>query len=158
MARDVKPWTIYPATQEDREIIERKAAEAGLSVSTYLCLVGKLANISVDLQLIKQILSANLPEPALAAKVAPTPTPAETSYVITDQWGKPLSPEIEAALQVEYEAGRVDKQTITLCDSNGEPVRDVPDCNVHGTLYQCTTPDPDRGIDCGMLFRVRCRL
>ncbi len=47
--REVKPWTIYPPTQEDREIIEQKAAEASLSVSAYLCMVGKLACVNVNL-------------------------------------------------------------------------------------------------------------
>ena len=45
--REIKPWTIYPPTQEDRTIIEQKAAQAGLSVSSYLCMVGKLAEVVV---------------------------------------------------------------------------------------------------------------
>ncbi len=46
--RDVKAWTVYPATQEDRNAIEKKAKEAGLSVSAYLCMVGKLAEVKVE--------------------------------------------------------------------------------------------------------------
>lgn len=52
--RKVKPWTIYPPTQEYRDIIERKAAEVSLSVSAYLCMVGKLACVNVNLPTVQQ--------------------------------------------------------------------------------------------------------
>lgn len=63
--REVKPWTIYPPTQEDREIIEQKAAEASLSVSAYLCMVGKLANIAVSLPTGQRVLSETQVIPTL---------------------------------------------------------------------------------------------
>lgn len=63
--REVKPWTIYPPTQEDRDIIEQKAAEASLSVSAYLCMVGKLANIAVSLPTEQHVLSETQVIPTL---------------------------------------------------------------------------------------------
>jgi len=46
-SRGIKAWTVYPPTQEDRDVIEQKAKDAGLSVSSYLCMVGKLAQVNV---------------------------------------------------------------------------------------------------------------
>lgn len=96
--RDVKPWTVYPPTQEDREIIERKAAEAALSVSAYLCMVGKLACINVGLS--KEHQGHKVLSVAMPAQKKP-------QYTLHNSWGKLLSPEEAAFVEQERACGRV---------------------------------------------------
>lgn len=144
--RDVKPWTIYPPTQEDRDIIEQKAAAASLSVSAYLCMVGKLACVTVNIPTEQEVLSEQEP-------VIEQPAKAEPTYTLTDQYGKPLLPKLEELVRVEYEAGKVQLQP--------EPQEqdfygDLVDTKWKrkGKLYQCTHIDLDSEIPFGFTFRV----
>lgn len=113
--REVKPWTIYPPTQEDREIIEQKAAAASLSVSAYLCMVGKLACIAVNLPTEQKVLS----EQELVTKQEPKQEPVKKpSYTLHTTWGKRLTPEQAAEVEEEIAAGRV-AWVADLEDGNG---------------------------------------
>lgn len=141
--RDVKPWTIYPPTQEDREIIERKAAAASLSVSAYLCMLGKLACIEVNVPTESKVLSEQ--EPVIEQ-------PAEPTYTFTDQYGKPLKPALDKIIREEFEAGRIEPQPEQEQDFYGESI--ARKSGKRGKLYLCTKPDPDRGLDYGTEFRV----
>lgn len=143
--RDVKPWTIYPPTQEDREIIERKAAAASLSVSAYLCMVGKLACVTVNIPTEQKILSEQEP-------VIEQPAKAEPTYTFTDQYGKPLAPALEKIICEEFKAGRFEPQPEQEQDFYGELT--AKKSGKRGKLYLCTKPDPDRGLDYGTEFRV----
>lgn len=121
--RAVKPWTIYPPTQEDRTIIEQKAQAAGLSVSSYLCMVGKLACINVGLsteQHQQKVLSEPEPTPKSAEPVPaqkkpseqePTSKPepvAKPTFEFYGLDGKPLSPSAVETVCEERNNGRVE--------------------------------------------------
>lgn len=99
--REVKPWTIYPPTQEDRDIIEQKAAEASLSVSAYLCMVGKLANVKVSLPSEQQALSEKTTQESEPEQVS---NPVVLVSALT---GEPLPTETQAFLHKELVAGRI---------------------------------------------------
>jgi len=102
--REVKPWTIYPPTQDDREIIEQKAAAASLSVSAYLCMVGKLACIAVNFSTEQKVLASQEPVIKQEPKQEPVKKP---TYTLHTTWGKRLTPEQAAEVEEEIAGGRV---------------------------------------------------
>ncbi len=102
--RDVKPWTIYPPTQEDREIIEQKAAAASLSVSAYLCMVGKLACIAVNFSTEQKVLARKEPVIKQESKQEPVKKP---TYTLHTTWGKRLTPEQAAEVEKEIADDKV---------------------------------------------------
>ena len=138
--REVKPWTIYPPTQVDREIIEKKAAEASLSVSAYLCMVGKLACIQVKTE--QQVLS----EPQQESKQP------ELTYTYYDPLGNPLTPKLAEFVRAEFVAGRVQAMDKYEQGSYGEPTAVSKRC---GKLYKFTETGIDSETPFGFMFRVK---